>query len=241
MFQRLWRLDSEAFGQVFRLGWPIGLTNLAEVGLFAASSVMMGWLGTLELAAHGAALQVTSVVFMIHMGLSNAATVRAAQAYDRRDGPGLRQGALVVIVMSFIAALLTVIAFLSVPEFLIGLFMNPEEPNRAAVIAIGIGLLAAAALFQLMDSAQVIALGLLRGVQDTKVPMIIASLSYWAIGIPASYWLGFSLEWGGVGIWLGLAIGLGVAGVLMMIRFWTWSGRGLRQLGPDATSGQAKP
>lgn len=227
LFQRFWRPDWEAFGEVFRLGWPIGLTNLCEVGLFAASSVMMGWLGTVALAAHGIALQVTSAIFMIHLGLSNAATVRAAQAFGRGDGPGLRAGAKVAFAMSIVVALLTVGLFLGVPEFLIGLFMNPTEPNRATVTAIGVGLLAAAALFQLVDAAQVMALGLLRGVQDTKVPMIIAALSYWGIGVPVSYVLGFTLNWGGVGIWLGLAVGLAVAGVLMMTRFWVWSGRGV--------------
>lgn len=225
LFQRLWRPDWEALAQVFRVGWPIGLTNLCEVGLFAASSVMMGWLGTLPLAAHGAALQVTSAVFMVHMGLSNAATVRAAQAYERGDNRGLRDGAKVVIAMSILTALLTVLAFLVFPEFLIGLFMHPGEAERGAVIAIGVGLLAAAALFQLVDAAQVMALGLLRGLQDTKIPMLIAAISYWLIGVPASYLLGFTWGMGGVGIWLGLAIGLALAGVLMMVRFWGWSVR----------------
>ena len=225
LFQRLWRPDWEALAQVFRLGWPIGLTNLSEVALFAASSIMMGWLGTLQLAAHGAALQVTSAVFMVHIGLSNVATVRAAQASERRDVQGLRDGAKVVIAMSILTALLTVIAFLVVPEFLIGLFMHPDEPDRAGVIVIGVGLLAAAALFQFADAAQVMALGLLRGLQDTKVPMIIAAVSYWLIGVPVSYGLGFTWGMGGVGIWLGLAVGLAIAGFLMMVRFWGWSVR----------------
>ncbi|SLN15656.1 Multidrug resistance protein MdtK [Roseovarius litorisediminis] len=225
LFQRFWRPDWEAFGQVFRLGWPIGVTSLAEVALFAASSVMMGWLGTVALAAHGIALQVTSAIFMIHLGLSNAATVRAAQAYGRGDVSGVRDGASVVIVMSGMIAALTVVLFLAMPEILIGLFLNPDEPARIEVIAIGTGLLAAAALFQLVDAGQVMALGLLRGVQDTRVPMIIAALSYWVVGVPISYLLGFTFGMGGVGIWLGLAVGLAFAGVFMMARFWGWSAR----------------
>ncbi len=225
LFQRVWRPDWEAFGAVFRLGWPIGVTSLAESGLFAASSVMMGWLGTLQLAAHGIALQVTSVTFMVHVGLSNAATVRAGQAYGRRDRAGLRDGARAAMVMSMVFAIVTVGVFLSVPEMLIGVFLDPAEPERAAVIAVGSVLLAAAALFQLVDAGQVMALGLLRGVQDTRVPMVIAAISYWVIGMPASYLLGFGLGWGGVGIWLGLASGLAVAAVLLMLRFWGWAGR----------------
>ena len=227
LFQRIWRADPEALISVFRLGWPIGITNLAEVGLFAASSVMMGWLGALPLAAHGIALQITSVMFMVHMGLSNAATVRAGQAHGRGDGQALRDGAAVVLVLSFVAAAVTVCLFLALPEPLMGLFMSPEDPDRPAVIGIGVGLLAAAALFQLVDAGQVMALGLLRGVQDTRVPMVIAALSYWAIGVPASYVLGFVLGLEGIGIWLGLAIGLACAAVFMLARFWGWSARGV--------------
>jgi MATE family multidrug resistance protein len=223
LFQRFWRPDREAFGRVFRLGWPIGLTNLAEVGLFAASSVMMGWLGTLPLAAHGIGLQVTSVMFMVHVGLSNVATVRAGQAQGRGDVQGLRDGAKVVLAVSATVALFTVIMFLTMPQVLIGLFLAPDEPDRAAVIGIGVTLLAAAALFQLVDAAQVMALGLLRGVQDTRVPMVIAALSYWAVGVPVSYLLGFTFGLGGPGIWLGLAAGLALAGVFMLVRFWGWS------------------
>ena len=105
--------------------------------------------------------------------------------------------------------------------------MNPSDPDRAGVIAAGTGLLAAAALFQLVDAGQVMALGLLRGVQDTRVPMVIAALSYWAIGVPASYGLGFGLGLGGVGVWLGLAAGLACAAVFMQARFWTFSARGV--------------
>ncbi|MEB8387271.1 MATE family efflux transporter [Rhodobacteraceae bacterium KMM 6894] len=225
LFVRVWRPDWEAFRDVFRLGWPIGITNLAETGLFAASAVMMGWLGTLPLAAHGIALQLASVTFMVHMGLSNASTVRAGQAFGKRDRGLLRSGAIAAAVLSGGFALATVAVFLLFPEPLIGLFMNPNEPNRAGVLSIGVGLLAAAGLFQLADAGQVMALGLLRGVQDTKVPMVIAAISYWMIGIPVSYILGIKLGFGGIGIWLGLAIGLAIAAVLLTVRFWRWTGR----------------
>jgi MATE family multidrug resistance protein len=225
LFRRIWRPDGEALVRVLRLGLPIGLTNLAEVGLFAAATAMMGWLGTVPLAAHGIAMQITSVIFMVHLGLSNVATIRAGQALGRADGAGLRAGALVVLAASGTVALLTVGLLLSVPGALIGLFMNPAEPDRAAVLAVGTGLLAAAALFQLVDAAQVMALGLLRGVQDTRVPMILAAVSYWGIGVPASYVLGFVLGLGGAGVWLGLAVGLACAGVVMLARFRAWAAR----------------
>ena len=227
LFVRFWRPDWEALRDVFRLGWPIGITNLAETGLFAASSVMMGWLGTVALAAHGIALQLASIAFMVHLGLSNAATVRAGQAYGRRDKGALRSGAAVSVGLSLGFAVLTAIAFLAVPQLLITGFLGPDDPDKAAVMAIGVGLLAAAALFQLVDAGQVMVLGLLRAVRDTRAPMVIAAVSYWGIGIPASYLLGFTLGFGGVGVWLGLAFGLAMASVLLGVRFWRWTGRWL--------------
>ncbi|WP_187430021.1 Multidrug resistance protein NorM [Roseobacter fucihabitans] len=227
LFQRLWRADWKMLAQVFRLGWPIGLTGLSEVGLFATSAMMMGWLGTVPLAAHGIALQLASITFMVHMGLSNVATIRAGNAFGRHDPEHMKKGARVVTLASLIMAALTVVLFLLMPEDLISLFMQRDEPQREAILAIGVGLLAMAALFQLVDGAQVIALGLLRGIQDTRVPMICAGLSYWVVGIPCSYLFGFVLGFGGIGIWMGLVVGLGLAGLLLSVRFW---GVMLRQL-----------
>ncbi|MEP2641930.1 MATE family efflux transporter [Roseobacter sp.] len=220
LFQRLWRPDWQMLGQVFRLGWPIGLTNLSEVGLFAGSAMMMGWLGAVPLAAHGIALQLSAVTFMMHLGLSNAATIRAGNAYGRQDPPHMRKGALVVTLLSVVIALVTIVLFVTLSETLISLFIQPDDPQRAEIMAIGGVLVALAALFQLVDGAQVIALGLLRGVQDTRVPMICAALSYWGVGLPCSYLFGFVWDLGGAGIWMGLVVGLGVASVLLSARFW---------------------
>jgi len=229
ILNRLWRPDFEMLGRVFRLGWPIGLTTLSEVALFAATALMMGWLGTVPLAAHGIALQLASITFMIHLGLANVATIRAGNAFGRGDVPHMIRGAQTVIVISLLTALATIVLFVSVPEPLIGLFMKSDEPARADILTIGVVLLAMAALFQLMDGAQVIALGLLRGVQDTRVPMVLAAVSYWVVGLPCSYVLGFVLGWEGVGVWLGLVVGLAFAGAALMLRFWGFCVPGLRQ------------
>lgn len=223
IFKHIWRPDWEAFGAVFRLGWPIGITSLSEAGLFAAASVMMGWIGTVALAAHGIALQVVSLMFMMQLGLSSVATVRVGRAVGRGDMVGLRRGAIVVLAVSLVMAILSIVIIVAIPETLVQIFLSPQEPERAAVVALGVGLLMAGAVFQLVDSAQVMALGLLRGLEDTRVPMIIAAVSYWIIGMPVSYFLGFKMDMGGVGIWLGLAVGLAFAGVFMMARFWGWS------------------
>ncbi|WP_299295965.1 MATE family efflux transporter [uncultured Tateyamaria sp.] len=237
LFQRLWRADWDMFGQVFRLGWPIGLTSLSEVGLFAASAFMMGWLGEVPQAAHGIALQLASITFMVHLGLSNVATIRAGNALGRHDLPHMVRGAWTVTALSVAMALATIVLFVAVPEPLVSLFIGRDVDARAEILSIGVVLLALAALFQLVDGAQVIALGLLRGVQDTRVPMVLAGVSYWLIGMPVSYVLGFVLGWEGVGVWLGLVFGLACAGVALMLRFWTVSVPALqRAAGSDAVS-----
>lgn len=229
LFVRIWRPDWDVFGYVARLGLPIGLTNLAEVGLFAASSIMMGWLGTLTLAAHGIALQLTSLTFMVHLGLSNAATVRAGNAMGRRDANHLARGAIVAILLSLGVAFVAVILLLSFPQTLLEMFLNPTEPNREAILSIGVSLVFVAALFQFVDGAQVMALGLLRGVKDTRAPMVIAAVSYWGIGVPSGYVLGFWTDLGGVGVWLGLVVGLTAAAILLLWRFWGPKLASLRQ------------
>ena len=221
LFQRFWRPDWQALRQVARLGGPIGLTGLAEGGLFQAAALMMGWIGTVELAAHGIAIEVTALTFMVHLGLANATTVRTGRAQGAGDVRALRDGALVAIGLSLIFVLGTVVVFLTLPGPIIALFLDATKPESAGIIAFGSRLLVLAALFQVADAVQVMALGLLRGVRDTKVPMILAAVSYWLIGIPASYGLAFGLGWGGEGLWLGLVVGLSLAAILLMRRFWS--------------------
>jgi MATE family multidrug resistance protein len=214
------RPDPEALATVLRVGLPIGFTLLAETGLFAASGVMMGWLGTIPLAAHGIALNIASLTFMVPLGLSQAVTVRVGAAWGRRDPEALRAASIAGMALALAAALMTVTAFLVFPEWLIGLFIDPDDPDRPAIVAAGVTFLAMAALFQLVDFGQVMGLGMLRGVQDTRVPMVYAIASYWAVGLPVSYVLGFPLGLGGVGVWLGLSTGLALACLAMQLRFW---------------------
>ncbi|MDZ4394498.1 MAG: MATE family efflux transporter [Cypionkella sp.] len=220
LFQRFWRPDWQALHQVFRLGWPIGVTSLAESGLFQATALMMGWIGTVELAAHGITMEVAALSFMVHLGLSNAATVRAGRADGAGDTQGLRDAAKVAIALSVGFGVAMVILFLSLPVQIISLFLDETKPQSAEIIAFGVTLLAMAALFQMADAMQVMALGLLRAIKDTRVPMIAAAISYWGIGIPSGYYLAFHAGMGGIGLWLGLVIGLLFAAVTMMWRFW---------------------
>lgn len=174
---------------MFRLGLPIGLTSLAESGLFQASAIMMGWIGTVELAAHGIAMQIVSLGFMVHLGLANATTVRTGRLAGAGDWGNLRRGGRVAIVLSVVVGLSQVALYLGLPQPIIGLFIDRSSAEAPQILLIGTTLLALAAAFQLLDGAQVMALGLLRGVQDTRVPMWLAAFSYWGWGFrPLTCW-----------------------------------------------------
>ena len=226
LLQRFWRPDWQAMAQIARIGWPIGLTMVAEGGLFVASNIMMGWIGTAELAAHGIALQITSITFMAHLGLSNAATVRVGQAKGRGDAVWMRDAAVTVIYLSLAFAVIAIAIYLLFAEQLVRLYLDPTDPQAGRIVALGAMLLLFAALFQLTDAFQVIALGFLRGVHDTRVPMWIAGFSYWVVGMPVAWALAFPLGVGPAGLWLGLCVGLTVAAILLMRRFWRGHARG---------------
>lgn len=217
---RFWRPDWSAMRQVNALGLPIGMAMLAETGLFAASAVMMGWLGKLSLAAHSIALEITAMFFMVHLGLANAATVLVGRAKGRGDPEGLRAVAKTSVILSLIFAFATMLIYWIFAEGMVGLFLKPDDPERHLIIPVGVTLLMVAALFQLADAGQAMAMGFLRGIHDSKLPMIIAAVSYWLIGLPVSYGLGFGLGMEGIGVWLGLVSGLTAAAVALHWRFW---------------------
>jgi MATE family multidrug resistance protein len=204
---------------LIRIGWPISAATIAEVSLFLGASVMMGWLGTIPLAAHGIALQLTAITFMIPLGLSHAATVRVGHAFGAGDHLGAGRAGYAAVIIIAVTATLSAIMFLLIPEPLVRLYLDSANEDSQAVLAYGVSLLFIAALFQVMDSMQVILIGNLRGLKDTKVPMYIAVFSYWMVGIPSAYLLAFTFGLEGVGLWIGLAIGLIAASSLLFWRF----------------------
>lgn len=220
LLNRLWKPDWEALGEVATMGGQVALTILAEAGMFSFSSMLVGTLGTVPLAAHGIALQLASLSFMVPLGISNAATVRAGRALGRRDPGALRRGALAAYALGLGAAGIAVALFVTLPQVLVGAFLDPAEPLRGDILALGSQLLLVAAVFQLADATQVLSLSLLRGIHDTRAPMWIAAASYWLIGAPAGWTFGIALGGGAVGVWLGLVAGLGSAAVFLSVRFW---------------------
>ncbi|WP_312530111.1 MATE family efflux transporter [Paracoccus sp. (in: a-proteobacteria)] len=232
LFRRFWNPDWAAFRSILMLGLPVGLTLVAESGMFVGTNVMMGWLGSHYLAAHGIALQMASIAFMIHLGLSNAVTIRVGTFAGQKDRFGMREAGVTAILLSILFAAVTITIFLTLSRQIAALYLDVNDPLTPSIIALVGGLMVYAAMFQLADGMQVIALGMLRGVQDTRIPMVLAVISYWLIGLPTGWALAFHGGWGAGGLWLGLLAGLFCAAILLMVRFWRGLATGRYGAGP---------
>jgi len=156
---------------------------------------------------------------MLHLGISQASTVRVGRFAGQGNAGEARRAAVAALTLSGVAVAVSVVIYLGAGRWIVSAFIGADNPQTSEILALGVVLMGLAGLFQLVDAAQVMALGFLRGVQDTRRPMVLAAISYWGVGIPASLGLGFGLEMGPVGIWLGLVVGLAVASVLLMARF----------------------
>lgn len=211
--------DWARFREIIRVGLPIGLTVLAEVGLFSVAAMLMGRIGTNETAAHAVALQFASAAFMVPLGLGMAATVRVGLAYGRGDREGVRKAGWVAIGMGTGFMAITATLFLAIPHMLVAVFLDSHDPANATALMLAATYLGIAGVFQLVDGAQVVAAHALRGLSDTRVPMLLAIFGYWFVGLPTAYVLGFTLDMRGTGIWLGLAAGLAFVAVLLVGRF----------------------
>lgn len=219
LLARFWRADWPRFVAMLRLGLPIGLTMMAESGLFAAAALMMGLIGPTALAGHAVALQLAAIAFMAPLGLSHATTVRVGRASGAGDAAGARRAGFVSMLLSVGFMALTAMAFWFAPAPLVALFLDPEDPANAAPFAMAVQFLAVAALFQIFDGVQVTAAAALRGLSDTATPMLIALCGYWLVGLPIAWTLAFPVGLGGVGLWLGLAAGLAFAALVLATRF----------------------
>jgi MATE family multidrug resistance protein len=223
---RLWRPDWARLRETLRIGLPIGVTLVMEVGLFAAAGFVIGLIGTAQLAAHQIALQCASVTFMVPLGLAQAATVRVGLAAGAGDQPGVLRAGLMALIMGGAFMLATATVMWTATAAIVGLFVDAGNPANAAVVHAAVTFLSIAALFQIFDGGQVIGAGALRGLKDTRWPMGFAALAYWAVGGTLAVGLGFGAGLGGLGVWLGLATSLAVAAALMIGRFLALQHRG---------------
>lgn len=220
IFGRFWRADWPRFKALLKLGLPIAAILTFEVSIFNAAAFLMGLIGTTSLAAHAIAIQIASVSFMIPMGLGQAATVRVGLSLGADDQRGITRSGWTAFALGVGFMTLAALVMIVFPTLLIGAFIDLDDPANRPVVDLAIVFLAVAGLFQIVDGAQAVAGGMLRGLQDTTMPMIYAAIGYWGIGLPLGALLAFRFGMGGLGIWIGLFAGLAVVAVLLVYR-WT--------------------
>ena len=223
IFGRLNRVDWSRVQQLLRVGIPIAVTMVFEVAIFGAAAFLMGLIGVNELAAHAIALQAAALAFMVPLGIGQAATIRVGMALGAGDVHWVQRAGRVAMALGVGFMAFTALLFWIMPYAVIRLWLDPSDPTNAAVIPLAVSFLTMAALFQLFDGAQVVGAGLLRGLQDTRVPMIYAGIGYWVIGLGGGVAFGFYTPMAGQGIWLGLVAGLASVAMLMA---WRWKRRG---------------
>ena len=219
LFGRFWRADWPRFKAFLKLGLPIAALLLFEVSIFNAASFLMGLINAASIAAYAIAIQMASLSFMVPLGLGQAVTVRVGRAHGAGDYEAVTRAGWTAYVMgvSFMALMAAVMIFLPYP--LIGAFIDLDAPENAAVVPLAVGFLAFAGLFQIVDGAQAVAGGMLRGLHDTKVPMVFALFGYWGVGLPLGVVLAFHFGLAGNGIWIGLSSGLAVVAALLLVRW----------------------
>jgi MATE family multidrug resistance protein len=219
LFGHFWRPDWPRYREVWRLGLPIALMIVFETSIFNAAGFLIGSIGTAPLAAHAITLQIAATIFMIPFGLSQAVTVRVGLAYGRDDAAAMSLAGWTSwwLAVAIMCATATLMAF--APDLLLAPFLDRADPANAETLRLARTYLAVAALFQIVDGIQAVAAGMLRGRHDTRVPMILALLGYWGVGLVGSIVLAFPLGLEGIGVWLGLALGLGAVALLLTLRW----------------------
>jgi MATE family, multidrug efflux pump len=212
--------DPAPLGRMLRLGLPIGLQFVLEFGAFASVALMMGWLGTRQMAGHQVAINLASLTFMVPLGVGDAAAVLVGLAVGRADAAGARSAARAALVAGAGFMACTALIFLTLPVPLARLYTED-----LSVVAIAAALIPLAGIFQVFDGLQVVAGGILRGLGETRVAMLVNLLGYWLIGLPVSWALGFRAGWGPVGLWWGLVLGLAVVATVLLVRVGVALGR----------------
>jgi MATE family multidrug resistance protein len=219
LLHRLFEADWPRLIELLRVGVPIGLMILAEAGMFMFSTLLQGFQGEASVAAHAIALQLTSITFMVPLGLGQAAAVRVGLALGQGNPEGIRKAgwSAEFATLAFMGCCAAV--FLLFPSHLVNLFLDPTQPANAEAIAIATGFLFVAALFQLFDGTQATMANALRGLSDTNVPLVIALVGYWVVGFPTAWLLSMPLGLKGMGVWWGLAAGLAATALILTLRW----------------------
>ncbi len=215
---RFWRIDWSLMRQLVVIGGPIALSFLLEYGLFSAAGLLMGVISTTALAAHQIALQIAAILFMVPFGIGMAATVRVGQAFGRGDATAIRRAGVAATILGIVFMTVMTIAVILVRFEVAGFFFGETKQGMAAV-ELAATLMMVGATFFIADGVQTVAAGALRGLSDTRIPLLLAAISYWVIGFPAAWALAFWGGFGAVGVWIGLSIGTGIYAMLLVWRF----------------------
>jgi MATE family multidrug resistance protein len=215
---RFWRIDWRLLWQLILIGAPISISFLLEYGLFGAAALLMGRIGTAAIAAHQVALQIAAILFMVPFGIGMAATVRVGHAVGRGDAVGSRRAGLVAAVLGIVfMATMTLVVILGRHAVARAFFGSSAQ--SAAAVELTATLLLVGATFFIADGIQAVTAGALRGLSDTRVPLLCAVVSYWLLGFPISCALAFWAGFGAVGVWIGLSCGTAAYAMLLMLRF----------------------
>ena len=220
-WRELQRVRPQILGRLMVVGTSIAVTIAVGYGLCTAVTFMMGNLGTETLAAHQTVYQTVLLLFMVPLGMSYAATARVGQWMGQGNRHGTRQAGNVSITAAAGFMALTAIGLVVFRQQIIGIYLDVNDPATAGVIRLAIPMLMVAALAQLLDGIQRVAMGSLYGLQDTRAPMILSIMTFWGVGLVGGYVLGFIFNFGGIGLWIGQSIGVAVAGVIFLRRFHT--------------------
>ena len=206
------------------IGLPVGATVLVEVTMFLSTSFFAGAMGDTVLAAHMIGFSVASISFIIPFAISQAANVRVAALFGAGRPDEARRAGIAAIGLTACVMAVVAVGLVVASRRVAGLYVVTDTAGGAATIAIAVSLLRIAAMFQVADGVQTVAAGALRGMRDTRVPMLIATIGYWLIGLPAAWLLGIRAAWGVQGLWWGLFLGLVAAAVGLTCRF-IWRSR----------------
>jgi putative MATE family efflux protein len=219
LFGYWWQPKWQRMGDIVQLGAPIALAWTMEGALFGGAAMLMGLIGVSEVAAHAVALNIAALAFQIPLGVAQATTIRVGLAFGARQGGAVARAGWAGIALGTGVMLVTALAIWIAPRLLIGIYLDPLAPQNAQVVSLAVQYLFVAALFQLFDGAQAVTGGALRGLQDTRVPMLIAAFGFWVAGFGTALALGFWTPLQGQGIWIGLAAGLAVTSALLLRRW----------------------
>ena len=219
VFGRWWRSEWSRLNELIQIGLPIALIILAEGGLFSSAAFLMGLIGEAQLAGHTVALQVAALAFQIPFGIGQAVTIRVGYHYGAGDNAAIARAGKAALVMALGYMALPAALMILTPRLVLQLYVDPAAAKNAVMVGYAVEFLAVAAAFQLFDGLQAVLAGALRGLQDTRVPMLLALTGYWIVGFGTSVLLGFGTPLAGLGVWLGLAVGLVVVSLLLLHRW----------------------